>query len=160
MCVLRVTGKSFDVDLHLAQSALEACKVFRTGEPMSSSRPEGKRHELSGCSVDVSRHPPHDLPAQIADAVAFLKKYETGITHLRSAPGVDDMRLDFPVDLRIDRTTVMAQFDYFPPELVSLAGALGLGLELSIYPPDFVAIAHARSVEHQRLPTEGLEDGS
>src|SRR5262245_28464993 len=58
------------------------------------------------------------------------------LTVLRAAPGVEDMRLDFPLDLRIDRETVMAQFDYFPPELVSLAGALGLGLELSIYPVD------------------------
>lgn len=160
MCVLRVTGKSFDVDLHLAQSGLEAYKVFRAGEPISSSRPKGERHELSGFSVDVSRHPSDDLPGQIADAVAFLKKHETEITHLRSAPGVDDMRLDFPVDLRIDRRAVMAQFDYFPPELVSLAGVLGLGLELSIYPPDLEAIAHARSVDHQRLPTEAPEDGS
>ena len=44
------------------------------------------------------------------------------------------MRLDFPLDLRIDRKTVMAQFDYFPPELVSRAGALDFGIELSIYP--------------------------
>jgi hypothetical protein len=47
--------------------------------------------------------------------------------------------------LRIDGETVMAQFDYFPPELVSLAGALGLGLELSIYPLDLEALARART---------------
>jgi hypothetical protein len=39
----------------------------------------------------------------------------------------------------------MAHFDYFPPELVSLAGALGLGLELSIYPVDFEELARARA---------------
>ncbi len=53
---------------------------------------------------------------------------------MRFAADVDDIRLDFAVDLRIDCEEVMAQFDYFPPELVSLAGALGVGLELSIYP--------------------------
>ena len=157
MCVLRVTGKNFDVDLHLAQSRLAAYKVFRAGEPRFASQPDGNRHELSGFTVDVSRHPPSDLPAQIRDAVAFLKDHEKGVARLRSAPGVDDMRLDFPVDLRIDRSTVMAQFDYFPPELVSVAGALGLGLELSIYPPDLEAVAKARSVESRGLSTDAKQ---
>lgn len=54
---------------------------------------------------------------------------------------MEDIRLDFPVDLRIDRVNVMSQFDYLPPELVSLAGALGLGIEISIYPRDLEALA-------------------
>ena len=66
------------------------------------------------------------------------------------APGVEDMRLDFPVNLRIDRETVMAQFDYFSPELVSLAGALGLGLEISIYPVDLEELARAREGDSGR----------
>lgn len=53
----------------------------------------------------------------------------------RSGRGaVDDMRLDFPVHLRIGEE-VFAQFELFPAELVEKAGALGLGLELSMYPP-------------------------
>ena len=60
------------------------------------------------------------------------------------------MRLDFPVNLRIDRETVMAQFDYFSPELVSLAGALGLGLEISIYPVDLEELARAREGDSGR----------
>ena len=63
---------------------------------------------------------------------------------LRAAPGVDDMRLDFPVDLRIDRRKVLAQFDYFPPDLVSRAGAVGLGLELSTYPKDLEQLVRTR----------------
>ncbi len=59
------------------------------------------------------------------------------------------MRLDFPVDLRIDRKRVMAQFDYFPPELVTRAGALGFGIELSIYPPDFEQLARARAAKRR-----------
>jgi len=143
MCVLRVAGKDFDVDSHLARSGLTAYKVFRAGEPRSTSRPE-KRHEMSGFRVHVSRHKPDDLPAQIQDAIAFLKEHSNGIAALRSAQGVEDMRLDFAVDLRIDRETTMAQFEYFPPELVSLAGALGLGLELSVYPQDLLELAENR----------------
>jgi hypothetical protein len=42
--------------------------------------------------------------------------------------------LDFSIYLRIGRK-VVAQFDRFPVSLVRAAGKLGIGLELSIYPP-------------------------
>jgi len=145
MCVLRVSGKHFDVDGLLASSGLTPCKVFRAGEPLASSRPDGGRHEESGFTVEVSRGSWSSLAGQASDAVAFLQRHGDALTVLRAAPGVEDVRLDFPIDLRIDRDTVMAQFDYFPPELVSLAGALGLGLELSIYPADFEELARARA---------------
>jgi hypothetical protein len=144
MCVLCVTGTQFDVDLYVARSGLTALKVFRAGEPRSALRPEGKRVEVSGFTVNVSRHPFDDLPGQVTDAIAFLNEHGKALATLRSAPGVEDMRLDFPVDLRIDRRKIMAQFDSFPPDLVSLAGAIGLGLELSIYPPDLESLAEGR----------------
>jgi hypothetical protein len=115
------------------------------GEPRFQSQPEGKRNEESGFIVDVSRREFDDFPGQVIDAIAFLKEHEQAIAKLRAAPGVDDIRLDFPIHLRIDRHKIFAQFDYFSQELVSLAGALGLGLELSIYPPDLEALARARA---------------
>jgi hypothetical protein len=111
------------------------------------SQPDGERHRLSGFTVDVSRDSMANLPGQVGDAITFLKEHEPALAMLRSAPGVDELRLDFPVDLRIDRQNVMVQFDYFPPELVSRAGALGLGLEISIYPRDLEELARARKVE-------------
>jgi hypothetical protein len=150
MCVLRVTGKEFDVDRQLAASEFTPCHVFRKGEPRSASQPDGKRHEVSGFTVDVSRASRSSLVEQARDAVAFLKQHRAALAALRSAPGMEDMRLDFPVDLRIDRKTVMAQFDYFPPELVSLAGSLGLGLEISIYPTDLEELARARTSAKSR----------
>src|SRR5262249_55614668 len=95
-------------------------------------------------TVGVSRSSWANLVGQVADAIEFLKEYEKALTTLRAIPGVDDIRLDFPVDLRIDRQTVMAQFDYFPPELVSRAGAIGSGLELSISPQDLGQLAEDR----------------
>jgi hypothetical protein len=145
MCVLRVAGRHFDVDAQLASSGLAASKIFRAGEPLSASKPGGKRYEMSGFTVDVSRASWSTLDGQVNDAVAFLKQHRNSLATMRSAAGVEDMRLDFPIDLRIDRETVMAQFDYFPPELVSLAGALGLGLEISIYPRDLEELARARA---------------
>ena len=146
MCVLRVSGKHLDVDEQLASSGLTACNIFRAGEPRSRARPDGERHEESGFSVDVSRGPWSSLEGQASDAIAFLKRHGDALRVLRAAQGVEDIRLDFAIDLRIDRKTVMAQFDYFPPELVSLAGALGLGLELSIYPVDFEELARTRAM--------------
>jgi hypothetical protein len=145
MCVLRVRGKEFDAEKYLTVSGLKALKVFRAGEPRSiSSR---AAWEMSGFTVGVSRSSWANLAEQARDAIAFLKEHEQALAMLRSAPGVEDMRLDFPIDLRIDRKKVFAQFDYFPPELVSTAGALGLGLEISIYPRDFEQLARARRLK-------------
>lgn len=152
MCVLRVTGKDFDAERYLTVSGLSAHKVFRAGTPRSPSNPTGRRYETSGFVVDVSRRSWADLKGQVADAIRFLDEHHDALLVLRAAPGVDDMRLDFPVDLRINRQKVMAQFDYFPPELVSRAGALGLGLELSTYPTDLEQLA--RSTERAR--SDGL----
>ncbi len=153
MCVLRVTGKRFDVDQHLAASGLSPCNVFRTGEFRSTSRPQGKRHEVSGFTVEVSRGSWSCVDGQVNDAIAFLKQHKDALAVLRSAPGVEDMRLDFSVDLRIDRESVLVQFDYFPPALVSRAGALGLGLEISVYPVDLEELVRARREKRTRSRT-------
>jgi hypothetical protein len=145
MCVLRVSGKKFDPERYLASSPLKPYAVFRVGEPRSSSRPSGKTHDVSGFKVDVSRHSGDNLVGQVADAIAFLKKQKQTLTTLQAIPEVEDIRLDFPVDLRIDRESVFAQFDYFPPTLVSLAGALRCGLEMSIYPRDLGQLARSRA---------------
>jgi hypothetical protein len=98
---------------------------------------------MSGFRVDVSRGSRANLVEQVSDAIAFLKQHGTAIAGLRSAPGVEDARLDFPVNLRINRETVVGQFDYFPPELISLAGTLGLGIEISIYAVDIEELVEA-----------------
>ena len=136
MCVLRVTGRTFDPARHLASSTLQPYSVFRAGEPRFASQAKGAKHKASGFKVDVSRRSRSSLVGQVADAIAFLQKHRRALAKLRRAPGVEDIRLDFPVDLRIDRKTVFAQFDYFPPTLVSLAGTAGCGLEISIYPTE------------------------
>jgi hypothetical protein len=149
MCVLRVTGKRFDPDSFLAGAGLRADKVFHAGEPRYSSQPDGDRFDVSGFRIDVSCASWAALSGQVSDAIRYLKDHEDVLSRLRSTPGVDDMRLDFPVDLRIDRKQVMAQFDYFPPELVTRAGALGFGIEMSIYPPDFEQLARAKGAKQR-----------
>jgi hypothetical protein len=148
MCVLRVCGKKFDPAKYLASSTLKPYSVFLRGE--IASRPKGALHQLSGFKVDVSRRGGDDVAGQVDDAIRFLKKHRRTLGRLRSLAAVEDIRLDFPVDLRIDRKHIFAQYDYFPPELVSLAGALGCGLEMSVYPRDLLSLAKKAS----RKPTD------
>lgn len=137
MCVMRVAGRNFDPEAFLAATELTADLVYHAGETKSlASRPDGKRREDSGFTISVSDASWGDLAEQVRHAVRFVQEHHDVLARLRSTPGVEDMRLDFPVELRIGRNDVVFQSDYFPPELVSLAGALGFGLELSIYPRD------------------------
>jgi hypothetical protein len=144
MCVLLVTGTQFDPAKYLGSSRLKPYSVFRAGEHRFRFQSSDKLHEVSGFKIDVSRRSWDNLVGQVADAIAFLKKHRQALTKLRSVPEVEDIRLDSPLDLRIDREHVFAQFDYFPPELVSLAGAIGCGLELSIYSRDLEQLARSR----------------
>lgn len=152
MCVLRVSGKKFDAARFLVGSRLQPYSVFRIGEPLLPSRPGGRIHKTSGFKVEVSRRSCAELTGQVLDAIAFLKKHKRTLVRLRKIPEVEDVRLDFPIDLRIDRKKVFSQFDYFPPALVSLAGELGCGLELSIYPRDFERLARANAKASRKRP--------
>jgi hypothetical protein len=133
-------------------SKLKPYSVYRAGEPRFASQPKDKINDKSGFKVDLSRSPWDNLAGQVADAIAFLKKHKRTLAKLRSMPEVEDIRLDFPLDLdlRIDCENVFTQFDYFPPALVALAGALGCGLEMSIYPRDLDQHARSRRKSSRR----------
>jgi hypothetical protein len=123
-CVLHVSSEDFQVDVFLADSNLRPYRVHHRGDT-------GHRSRLftdSGLSLDVSSAD-GDLGAEITDAVCFLDAHEAELRHLRTFPGVTDMRLDFGYY----RRNVTAQFDYLPPELLGRAGKLGIGIELSLY---------------------------
>jgi hypothetical protein len=71
-CILQVAGSEFDPDSFLANSTLQAYKVWHRGEPMSRSGPRASRvYECGGFRCDVS-----DvygvLSGQVEDAVQFL----------------------------------------------------------------------------------------
>jgi len=133
MCVLRVSGERFDPETFLSSSALVPTKVFHRGEP-SVLRSRGPS-KSSGFVVAVSDRPWSDLPGQIDDGVAFLRRNRAELLRLTIDLTVDDVRLDFPTSLRLDGDKVMAQFDFLPPALITEAGSLKIGIELSLYPP-------------------------
>lgn len=133
MCILRVSGRHFNPTQALATTSLCADRVYHAGDPVHPWNPEGRVHAVSGFSVLVIGTAPTRLVNQVTAALAFLELRRADIRSLH-ANGVDlDIRLDFPVPLEAG-VQVAAQFELFPAALVQQAGALGIGLEISIYP--------------------------
>ena len=129
--VLRVHGKAFNVDAFVANCTLPVCTVKRRGEPVSAtSQADGRRHEQSGVHILASESDFTDFPAQVNDAISFLRANELELRRLRTSPGVETAMLDFG----IERRDVAVQSDRLPAELLRLAGALDLDIELSQYP--------------------------
>jgi hypothetical protein len=108
--------------------------VLRFASPMLNERLAGvslKPYRIeNGCAhFSVSQCDFDDFSGQLRDALAFLSVNATDITllmHSAEASGV----LDFAVEFRYEGF----QFRAFPPALVRQAGAMDLGLELSLYP--------------------------
>jgi hypothetical protein len=127
--ILRASGSEFDVDAFVAGSSLEVVTVYRRGEAARTA-PNGRKLDRSGLNVEVSDAGFNDFDEQLRDAVEFLTRHEAEVRRLVAFPGVEGVVLDFGVAWR----DVAAQFERFPAELVRLAGACGIALELSHYP--------------------------
>ena len=125
-CVFHVSGADFNPDEFLVGSSLRPYKVWHRGDRRTR---KGKLCEHSGFSLDVSEID-GQLCGQREDAIVFLRKHQSELSRLASFPGVDDRHLDFGYHHR----DAAVQCDYLPPELLALAGSLGIGIELSLYP--------------------------
>ncbi len=124
--ILRVSGVNFDVDACLRECQLETYGAHRKGETYGK---RGRVRQHSGFGVDVSQVDWDDLRGQIADAILFLKAHREELRKLLDFPGIEGRTLDFPIWER----DAAVQFDYFPPQLLRLAGELEIGIELSRY---------------------------
>jgi hypothetical protein len=129
-CFLRVSGKQFAARSYARRTTFPVVGVYVRGEPrLSRTEPNGKKHATSRVIIEVSRADFTNLKRQIRDAVKFLTRHRLALRRLKRISGVEDFTLDFGV---ADRD-VAAQFDYFPPDLISAAGSLGIGIEVSRY---------------------------
>jgi hypothetical protein len=132
--VLHVIGEAFDPRLILAGLSLRPYSEFRKGDKCFPNNPRSeKQHPVGGLKCEVSSAD-GVLTDEIGDAIAFLRRHYDDLARLADVPGVESMYLDFGYYQRLDGETVMAQCDYLPPELLRLAGELGIGIELSLYP--------------------------
>jgi hypothetical protein len=130
-CMFRIAGVKLNVDRLLAAVSLPATMSFRKGELRLKTRPDGKRNKDSGAAFLVSDADFDQFEKQKRDAIAFLKTKKAVIRRIMNWPGVDGGELDFGVEQR----EVIIQCEYFPAELLKLAGSLGLDIEVSLYPP-------------------------
>jgi hypothetical protein len=121
-------GRDLNPDDLIRESGLKAYRIDRKGE-LGILKSRGP-HEKSSVHFDVSSAGFDDLPGQVADAMTFLRGNESGIRAAVAFPGVEWAQLDFAVD----HADVAIDCKYLKPELLALAGGLGLGIELSLYP--------------------------
>ena len=129
-CILRVGGANLSLG-ELLQVELTPDSTWEKGAPKLSTRVTGPVSKTSGARYVVSDADFDEFEEQKSDAVAFLGEYQMEIREIVGLAGVDGADLDFGVY----RKDVLAQSENFPPELVRLAGGLGLGLEISLYEP-------------------------
>jgi hypothetical protein len=129
-CVLRIGGGQLDADALARSTALPVYRVDRKGAP----RQPRSRGAFEGSTVhlDVSEAGFSDLPGQIEDAIVLLAANADALSAAVQFPGVERATLDFAVEAK----DVAIDSKYLPPDLMKRAGALGIGIELSIYPQD------------------------
>ena len=139
-CILRITGKKFDVDAFVKKSKLKPYKISYKGEPRFKTKPTSDKLTFSGLSIETSKAGFNNLKKQIADTIRYLNRNKRKLAYIASTRGIDNAILDFGIDLRIDRKKIFIQSDVFPNTLLQLAGNLGLDIELSIYPIDLQTI--------------------
>jgi hypothetical protein len=127
-CVLRVSGDDFAVDELLSRISLKPCHVSRKGQLRLGGT--SRISKATSFNVVTSNSSHQDLKGQIDDTISFLLSHREDLDYIVSFPGVAGAELDFG----IARRDVYVQNDYFPAELLSLAGDLGIGIVLSQYP--------------------------
>jgi hypothetical protein len=132
MCVLHVTSETTSFEAFLTDTRFPAYKSHEKGEVSTI----GKRQPFDdyGFSSIVSECGWKNLAGQIEDANAFLQTHERTLRKLLLSHEITDIRLDFPYSCRLDEHILM-QCDYLPPEFLKITGELGIGIELSHYPP-------------------------
>jgi|688.fasta_scaffold1350279_1 hypothetical protein len=134
MCVLRVSSRRKTLTDFLSGSQIPNYDAHDKNTPQKLGREKGKPFGYSGFKSSVSEKEWDDLPGQIADAIRFLQRYKSDLKQLRDKYKVRDLTLDFPYYLRIGTNNVVMQCDFLPLKLIGLAGELGIGIELSLYP--------------------------
>jgi len=112
-------------------------------------RYKGKPYGYAGFQTWVSRGKFNDMPGQVAAAIRFLRRHRGELRRLRSEFKTKEMTLDFGYNLRIGTDGIAIQWDFLPPTLITLAGELGIGIEMTLYPPD-------RSVKRRKRKAEPI----
>ena len=124
-CIFRAIGFDFNVNDFLSRSTLKPYKIWRKGEHKTPTH----INKASGLQLVASEADMDEVPQQIADSIEFLRLHHDELEKLQQYDGAETLILDFGIE---DRNDVL-QCDRFPPELLRLAGNLGIGSEITRY---------------------------
>ena len=129
-CYLRFAGLHFDVDSFIKESGVTPDSFSRRGDDIHSRRYPSCTIR-SSCRYDVSESDFDDFKGQVSDVIAFLNKHVKALSCWREYNLDHAPNLDFGIYTRMFK--VDAQSDFFPAELIRLAGELGASIEFSQY---------------------------
>jgi hypothetical protein len=130
-CVLWARGVSFAVDEFLSQSTLRPIVIARRGQPQYPEvSTTGAIPNDSGFHAVASEADFSEVEVQIREAISFLEQNKSELARLIAFPGVERVSLDFGIEER----EIAAQRECFPPELLRVAGNLGVWIEFTMYP--------------------------
>jgi hypothetical protein len=130
-CYFTAVGKTFDVEAFRARSPFEPNVVYRRGQLKGQT---ASAFAFSGFSITLNSTF-GKLRPQLRAAGAFLRNYRVELNRLARFPGVTDMKLVFTYCPGTSANTC----EYLPPLLLELAGRLGIGIELSVWPGEYQA---------------------
>jgi hypothetical protein len=128
---LRIAGKDLNIDELLSDIDIEPSRVWKKGEKKFKSIRPNETHKWSGVSFCASDADMGEFDLQVQDCIEFLNEFQAEISRMLRASDIEEAALDFGIELR----DVAIHSDYLPAELIKLAGHLGIGIELSHYPP-------------------------
>jgi hypothetical protein len=153
MCVLRVAVYRKTLADFLSGTLLPVYESHDKTTPQRFGPDKGKAYGYAGFQSAVSQKEWDDLPGQVANAIRFLRRYRDDLKRLRDDFKVHDIILDFPYYFRIGKNDVAVQWDFLPPALISIAGGLGIGIEMTLYPHCGPARRRKRNVERAAAPS-------
>ena len=143
-------GQNLDVDNFVAKSGLKPYKKNYKGQPKLKTKPTGDKLKYSLIAIETSKAEFNNLKRQIKDTVAYLTKNKTKLKHISLTKEVQHARLDFGIDLMVDKTSNLIQTLQLPKKLLQLVGDIGLDIELSLYPVDLQETLEKLSKRRQR----------
>jgi hypothetical protein len=132
-CNLKFWGTDFNVDAFIEKSGLLVYTINRLGEPVFKSKPDGRKHDGSGCAAAVSDAKFNDFNEQANDAIGYLEHNGETLKHISTAEGLEYATLHFGASFNPGNG--FYQSHRLPPELVKLAAEFGIAITISMYPP-------------------------
>lgn len=128
-CVLRIMGEDFDPDGFEAKSRLSLGRKLYKGTPRFKTKPDSAKAPHSVISFIVSNADFYSPKEQIEDAKSYLITNKEGLSHILDDKSIQHAFLDFGLQSSEDAI----QSIYMPHDIIHLAGALGIGIEISLY---------------------------